>query len=171
MGTSNGKVSMKLTKKVQVAVEALAHVGLKQAASPVNLTVISRELNVSVSYLEGIFQSLRLAGWVSPVRGPGGGYRLAHMAQDISIATIAQTVEPARDNSAEAEPLAVEGSPVEDRTRALVLRAHETELAFLEQVSLQDLLVQASHREKRRHTARQTAVNYGDRLEEALTAT
>ena len=114
---------MKLTKKVQVAVEALAHVGLKQAASPVNLTVISRELNVSVSYLEGIFQSLRLAGWVSPVMGPGGGYRLAHMAQDISIATIAQTVEPARDNSAEAEPLAVEGSPVEDRTRALVLRA------------------------------------------------
>ena len=73
MSASNGKVSMKLTKKVQVAVEALAHVGLKQAASPVNLTVISRELNVSVSYLEGIFQSLRLAGWVSPVRGPGGG--------------------------------------------------------------------------------------------------
>lgn len=162
---------MKLTKKVQVAVEALTHVGMKQAASPVNLTVISRELNVSVSYLEGIFQSLRLAGWVSPVRGPGGGYRLAHMAQDISVATIAQTVEPSKDHSADAEPSAAEGSPVEDRTRSLVLRSHETELAFLGQVSLQDLLVQASHREKRRHTARQTAVNYGDRFEEELTTT
>jgi hypothetical protein len=52
-----------------------------------------------------------------------------------------------------------------------MLRAHETELAFLEQVSLQELIVKASHREKRRHTARQTAVNYGDRLEEELSTT
>ena len=162
---------MKISKKVQVAVEALTHVGLKQGSSPVNLTVISRELQVSVSYLEGIFQSLRLAGCVSPVRGPGGGYRLGKPAQDISVASLAFAVEPQQvdtepeDNSAEAE------SPIRARTRSLVQRAHETELAFLEQVSLQDLLVQATRRDKQRRNARRPAVHYEDLYEEELSVT
>jgi Rrf2 family transcriptional regulator, iron-sulfur cluster assembly transcription factor len=162
--------NMKLSKKVQVAVEALTHVGLKQGSSPVNLTVISRELNVSVSYLEGIFQSLRLAGCVSPVRGPGGGYRLGKTPQDISVASLAFAVEPQQvdgepeDSSAEAE------SPIRARTRWLVQRAHETELAFLEQVTLQDLLVQATRRDRQRRNSR-PAVHYEDLHEEEFSVT
>ena len=160
---------MKLSKKVQVAVEALTHVGLKQGSSPVNLTVISRELSVSVSYLEGIFQSLRLAGCVSPVRGPGGGYRLGKPPQDISVASLAFAVEP-QQVDAEPEDSSAD-APIRARTRSLVQRAHETELAFLEQVSLQDLLVQATRRDKQRRNARRPALHYEDLHEEELSVT
>ena len=134
-----------------------------------NLTVISRELSVSVSYLEGIFQSLRLAGCVSPVRGPGGGYRLGKPPQDISVASLAFAVEP-QQVDAEPEDSSAD-APIRARTRSLVQRAHETELAFLEQVSLQDLLVQATRRDKQRRNARRPALHYEDLHEEELSVT
>jgi Rrf2 family protein len=52
------------------------------------LTDIAEGQQLPVSYLEQLFMRLRRAGLVTAARGPGGGYRLARPAAEISIAEI-----------------------------------------------------------------------------------
>lgn len=143
---------MKLTRKVHVALEALLLVAQRQGSSPLNLNIISRELSVSVSYLEGLFQSLRLAQMVTPVRGPGGGYRLALNAQDIAVSQVAAAVEPNQTEDLEPSDKSGQASPVEDMTLGLAARVHEVEQLFLDQVSLADVL--KSYKERQQRTVR-----------------
>jgi len=60
---------------------------------PVTLADISQCQGISLSYLEQLFAKLRRDGLVEGVRGPGGGYRLAKAATDISIADIIGAVD------------------------------------------------------------------------------
>jgi Rrf2 family transcriptional regulator, iron-sulfur cluster assembly transcription factor len=92
---------MKLTTKGRFAVTAMLDIALHEAksadaskiASPVTLADISERQSISLSYLEQLFSRLRKKGLVSSVRGPGGGYKLAKNAQDISVAEIIDAVD------------------------------------------------------------------------------
>jgi Rrf2 family iron-sulfur cluster assembly transcriptional regulator len=65
--------------------------------SPVALSEIAERQEISLSYLEQLFAKLRRAELVSSVRGPGGGYVLAHPADETRIADIILAVdEPIR---------------------------------------------------------------------------
>ena len=46
-----------------------------------------------MAYLEQLFTQLRRRGLVNSVRGPGGGYRLAHSAAETAIADIVAAVD------------------------------------------------------------------------------
>ncbi len=83
---------MRLNTKGRYAVTAILDVALHGAEGPVRLASIAERQNISQSYLEQLFASLRRAGLVSSIRGPGGGYRLAHDAQEISIAQVIAAV-------------------------------------------------------------------------------
>ena len=48
---------------------------------------------ISLSYLEQLFAKLRRGGLVRSVRGPGGGYLLAHDRDDTRIADIILAVD------------------------------------------------------------------------------
>jgi heme/copper-type cytochrome/quinol oxidase subunit 2 len=52
---------------------------------PVSLAEIAAAQMLSLAYLEQLFGPLRRAGLVASARGPGGGYRLAYHAADITI--------------------------------------------------------------------------------------
>ena len=60
---------------------------------PVSIKEIAQRQEVSVAYLEQILNTLRHAGLISSVRGPGGGYLLAHGPAHISIAAILRELE------------------------------------------------------------------------------
>jgi len=60
---------------------------------PVTLADISRCQGISLSYLEQLFSKLRRENLVRGVRGPGGGYRLARPADEITIAVIIAAVD------------------------------------------------------------------------------
>jgi Rrf2 family iron-sulfur cluster assembly transcriptional regulator len=68
----------------------LAYNGLDQ---PVQVRVMSDRQQIPARYLEQIFQRLRRAGLVSGKRGPGGGYRLARLASEISLREVVTAVE------------------------------------------------------------------------------
>ncbi len=70
---------------------------LRQNRGPVTLAAISERQHISLSYLEQLFGKLRRAKLVSSVRGPGGGYNLAHPAQNISVAAIVRAVDEPLD--------------------------------------------------------------------------
>ncbi|WP_134727083.1 Rrf2 family transcriptional regulator [Paracoccus luteus] len=83
---------MKLSTKGRYAMVALVDL----ATSPGNLTTladISKRQDISLPYLEQLFVRLRRAGLVDSVRGPGGGYRLARLPEQIRAADILGAVD------------------------------------------------------------------------------
>ena len=84
---------MRLTTKGRYAVTAMMDLAIHEVSGPVTLNDIATSQNISLSYLEQLFASLRKAGLVKGLRGPGGGYRLALGANDISVADIIVAVD------------------------------------------------------------------------------
>jgi len=88
---------MKLSTKGRYAVTAMMDIALHEKQGPVTLADISQCQGISLSYLEQLFAKLRKEGLVKGVRGPGGGYRLAKSADQISVADIMQSVDEKLD--------------------------------------------------------------------------
>jgi len=84
---------MKMTTKGRYAVTALLDLALHDSEGPVSLADISQRQDISLTYLEQLFSKLRRHELVESARGPGGGYRLAQNADDITIAKIVFSVD------------------------------------------------------------------------------
>lgn len=88
---------MKLSTKGRYAVMALVDLASQIDGRPVALADIAERQEISLSYLEQLFAKLRRGGLVRSVRGPGGGYLLAHPAADTRISDAILAVdEPIR---------------------------------------------------------------------------
>jgi Rrf2 family iron-sulfur cluster assembly transcriptional regulator len=59
----------------------------------VPLADISQRQGISLSYLEQLFSRLRRQGLVDSARGPGGGYRLARPASEISVVDVINAID------------------------------------------------------------------------------
>jgi len=88
---------MRLSTKGRYSVTAMLDLAIHDRAGPVTLADISQCQGISLSYLEQLFAKLRSDGLVKGVRGPGGGYRLAKPASEISIASIISAVDESVD--------------------------------------------------------------------------
>lgn len=84
---------MKLSTKGRYAVTAMMHLAIHDRSGPVTLAEISHCQGISLSYLEQLFSKLRRRGLVEGVRGPGGGYRLALIPDQVTIADIVSAVD------------------------------------------------------------------------------
>jgi Rrf2 family iron-sulfur cluster assembly transcriptional regulator len=88
---------MRLSTKGRYAVMAMTDLAKQSGGKAVSLADIATRQEISLSYLEQLFARLRRGGLVKSVRGPGGGYRLARLAQETSVAEIVLAVdEPLR---------------------------------------------------------------------------
>ena len=88
---------MKLSTKGRYAVMALVDLASQTDGRPVALADIAERQEISLSYLEQLFAKLRRGGLVRSVRGPGGGYLLAHTAAETRISDAILAVdEPIR---------------------------------------------------------------------------
>ena len=90
---------MKLSTKGRYAVTAMMDLAINHGTGPMSLTEVSKNQNISLSYLEQIFSKLRLSGLVEGVRGPGGGYRLAKPVNQITIAEIIMAADVSIDST------------------------------------------------------------------------
>jgi Rrf2 family iron-sulfur cluster assembly transcriptional regulator len=85
---------MKLSTKGRYAVTAMTDLAAHSGdGKPVALADIAERQEISLSYLEQLFNKLRKGGLVKSVRGPGGGYRLALTAAQTRIADIIVAVD------------------------------------------------------------------------------
>ncbi|SFR19530.1 Rrf2 family transcriptional regulator [Poseidonocella sedimentorum] len=84
---------MKLSTKGRYAMVALTDLALQPGDKLVSLGEVAKRQNISLPYLEQLFVKLRRAELVESVRGPGGGYRLARPASDISIVDVLTAVD------------------------------------------------------------------------------
>ena len=79
---------MKLSTKGRYAVMAMADLATNENCKPVSLNEIAVRQNISLSYLEQLFQKLKNKHLVKSVRGPRGGYILEKKAKDIKLSSI-----------------------------------------------------------------------------------
>lgn len=84
---------MNLSTKGRYAVMAMVDLARNEADKPVALNEIAARQEISLSYLEQLFAGLRRGGLVVSARGPGGGYRLAHPANETRISDIMLAVD------------------------------------------------------------------------------
>jgi Rrf2 family iron-sulfur cluster assembly transcriptional regulator len=84
---------MKLTTKGRYAVMAMADLARHGTGKPVALADIAERQEISLSYLEQLFAKLRRGDLVKSVRGPGGGYLLARIADEIRISDVILAVD------------------------------------------------------------------------------
>mgnify|MGYP006300997551 CR=1 FL=1 len=78
---------------VMAMVELAARAGGGGADKPCTLSDIATAQGLSLAYLEQLFLRLRRTGLVTAARGPGGGYRLARPAAEITLAAIVDGVD------------------------------------------------------------------------------
>jgi len=84
---------MRLSTKGRYAVMAMVDLARHSVGNPVSLSEIAERQEISLSYLEQLFAKLRRGGLVRSVRGPGGGYLLAHDRDATRIADIILAVD------------------------------------------------------------------------------
>lgn len=90
---------MRLTTKGRYAVTAMLDLSFHHGEGPITLADIAERQGISLSYLEQLFSRMRKKGLVFSVRGPGGGYGLAHPSNEISISQIISAVDESVDTT------------------------------------------------------------------------
>lgn len=131
---------MKLTTKGRYAVTAMLDLAIHYKDDvPITLSEISQRQNISLSYLEQLFARLRKHGLIESTRGPGGGYRLAHPANAISIGQVINAV----DEKVDATRCGGHGNCQDDDlclTHALWMNLSEQIFQFLQKITLGELV-------------------------------
>ena len=108
---------MKLGAKARYAVTAMVDLARHSSGVPVCLADIAARQEISLPFLEQLFAKLRRSGLIKSVRGPGGGYLLAHDRNETRIADIITAVdEPI--HAVRCTPGAASGCRI-DRSRCL----------------------------------------------------
>lgn len=142
---------MRLTTKGRFAVTAMIDLALRQHSGPVTLSAISQRQNISLSYLEQLFGKLRRHELVDSIRGPGGGYTLARLARNITVADIIFAVDEPIDatNCGGKTDCSTgnDGKPGVCMTHELWAALNRTMVDFLDSVSLQDMVDQQRMRQ------------------------
>lgn len=84
---------LRLSTKGQYGVRAMFEIAKGYPSSPTTIRQIAQRQDVSVAYLEQILNTLRHAGLLSSVKGPGGGYLLSRSPGELTIADILGALE------------------------------------------------------------------------------
>ncbi len=83
---------MRLTTKGRYAVRALWCLSKHTKDKPTPLSIVAKDQDISLNFLEQLFVHLRKQGIVASVRGPRGGYKLAKDPKDITIGEVLRAV-------------------------------------------------------------------------------
>lgn len=90
---------MRLTSKGRYAVTAAVDLVLNAGDGLVSPAGIAARQDLSQAYLERLLGQMRRSRLVQSVRGPGGGYRLARPAEEISVADVVRAVNESLDST------------------------------------------------------------------------
>ncbi len=84
---------MKITSRGRYAVLAMVDIAKFGSKRPCSLSHVSVRQNISLSYLEQIFNDLKKAKLVRSKKGPGGGYSLSKKSGEIRILDIFNAID------------------------------------------------------------------------------
>jgi Rrf2 family protein len=126
---------MKVSVRCDYAVTVLIYLAIREPSDPPTLCEISTVTKISPSYLEIILSGLRRAGLLKSGRGPKSGYYFGIKGTNVSIAEVAQAVDPEYLCFGE-----VEAGISHQVTTELNQSLHSSFLAQLEAITIQSLV-------------------------------
>lgn len=131
---------LRLSTKGQYGVRAMFEIAKGYPSVPTTIKEIAERQEVSVAYLEQILNTLRKAGLISSIKGPGGGYLLSKKPSATSIGSILRSLEGPVAITSCLDP--AEGCSRVDScvTHLLWKSLGEKIQAFLNTITLNDLL-------------------------------
>ncbi len=92
---------LKLSRKTQLALEAVIDIAFNARPEPVQAKEITSRQGVPQRYLEQVMQQLVRAGILKGVRGPRGGYRLAKERRRITVGEVVRVAESIDDGESD----------------------------------------------------------------------
>jgi Rrf2 family iron-sulfur cluster assembly transcriptional regulator len=125
---------MRISRSSYLGVEFLARLANRSAGAPCRAEELARWIERSDSYAEAILARLRAAGLVKPLRGPGGGYRLAKAPGGITVAEIVRAVDERFGT-----PLSFDATERADGAALLWDALQRYSLQYLERITLADI--------------------------------
>src|ERR1035437_5985494 len=142
---------MRLTTKGRFAVTAMIDLAMRGGNGPVTLAGISQRQEISLSYLEQLFGKLRRHEIVESVRGPGGGYNLARLAENVTVADIIIAVDEPLDATQCGGKESCQTGSKNDGARCMTHDLWSTLnskiVDYLDSVSLKDLVDQQGNKD------------------------
>lgn len=87
---------MHISAKADYGMRAMLELAGRQLTNPSELITaesLAKAQGIPLKFLEGILRDLRLAGYVATVRGPVGGYKIAKLASEISVADVIRALD------------------------------------------------------------------------------
>ena len=84
---------MKLSTRSTYGLRALVELGLSSSHGPVSASLIAKQQELSVAYLEQLLHRLKRQSIVNSVRGPKGGYCLAREPEDIPVGEVVRVLD------------------------------------------------------------------------------
>ncbi len=90
--------ALNISEGASIAMHALIHLAEKRG-EPVSNSAIAAAFNVSANHSSKVMQRLLKSGFVSAVRGPGGGYTLSVDPSDLSLLDIYSAIDGEPSNT------------------------------------------------------------------------
>lgn len=84
---------MKLSTKGRYGLKAMFQLAISQGDGPIPLKQIAEKQDLSESYLEQLFSTLKKDGLLNSVRGAQGGYLLSRPPEEITVGNILRSLE------------------------------------------------------------------------------
>jgi len=84
---------MKVSTKGRYGLRAMVDLAIHSSEGHVALNAVAERQDISVSYLEQVFSTLRKAGLVKSVKGAQGGYMMAMRPSQMTVGMILRALE------------------------------------------------------------------------------
>lgn len=132
---------MKLSTRARYGLKAMADIAENENAGAVSLNQIAQRNGISENYLEQLIAVLKKAGFVSSLRGAGGGYRLAKAPEDINVCELLEALEGSLSLvECGADGVCGSGDCCDCRTRGVWQKLSSSLKETAEAITLKDLL-------------------------------
>lgn len=135
---------MRLSTKGRYGLKAMFDLALHYGEGPISLANISERQDISLSYLEQLFSSLRKAGYVQSIRGAQGGYVMTREPGAVTVGDVLRVLEGqlapvscVRSDETDACDCGKSGECV---TKAVWEKIHDSINAVVESITLQDMI-------------------------------
>jgi Rrf2 family protein len=129
-----------MNKKFNLALSVLGAISQCSPNRPVTAVQIAQTLGLSVSYIEALVRTLRVAGYVVSVRGPGGGYLPGAL---LSIATAGDVYKLFSEDDQAREDAIEPKSSAHASVQEIAVQMQAIEQAFLENYALVNITSRA----------------------------
>ena len=143
------RVSLKATYGIMASID----MAIQNGHVPVQSKAIARRQAIPVRFLEQVLHAMKQAGLVDSVRGAQGGYVLAKVPSDISLAEIVEALDGPLTMPKQPKLSHRRGSvrtPFDSLLSDIWTRVRQAELGVLSAVTLKDLVDRHQHLDQER---------------------